>query len=200
MKKLSVCLVVSMLSFSAFADNSTLVERELKRAVVTHCRSTVTTPTVVFLPDGTEVPAVSGDPLPAKTDCVVSDSKINGVFLSGSVLIWSDDNGVITEMLFDADVVSNGNQRYRVSEWGETSHHQGNGAQYTLESKLAQDRNGAPSVFTVAFVRRTPDFCMESTSGEVADCPDRTTLMQVNVAPGITALLDYRPECPAQAR
>ena len=185
--RLPIWIALALLAGPALAAD-TLVERNLARAIVTHCKSTVTAPTVIYLLDGEEAPAVTGDMIPADTDCVVSDSRINSQYLDGRLLVWSDDEGVITEVLYDADIIGSGGRRYRVSQWGETLYQQANGSRYALQSRL-----GEQDEFVMTMFRRTPDDCMGA-SGEVETCPDRTTSIIVDVAPGTWALLDYRPE------
>jgi len=64
---------------------------------------------------------------------------------------------------------------------------------YHVRSLLRENAQGHALKYSVRFVRRTPDLCIEESTGLEMACYDRTTMLSVELGEGVSALLDFRP-------
>lgn len=185
--RLLAVLLLSIIATASFAEDT----RELRRAIVVHCTSDgPVNPPVVYLPEGVEPPPVVGE-LPPGVSCLVTDTSTSADYWEGRLLTYTDESNAIEQAIFDAVVVSGG-RTYRISDWVDMLGHEANGALYRAESAIREDSFGARLRYPIRLLRRTPDLC-EASSGEVVECRDRTTVIVVELAPGVVATLDYRP-------
>jgi len=189
-RRIVVAVMLCVLASTAAGVDSAY--RVLKRAIVTHCAADAQpAPQVVFLAEGQEEPpAVEGDP--PEVGCAVIDSRTSPMQMQGDLTVFGPMGGQIDELLIDVRIAHGGNV-YRFSDWASALRSEANGALYIAESIVRFDTIGAPIEYPVRLMRRTPDRCME-TGGTIAPCRDRVTMLFLTLAPGVTALLDFRPD------
>jgi hypothetical protein len=174
-------------------DDPLTQTRHASRVWIFHCITDAPPePQVIFLPEGVEPPTFEGE-LPAGVGCILLDSYDQDVIAEGRLMTIINERMWLEEAIYEFVLHTTG-RTYRLSDWVETVSHRNNGATYKVRSRLREDQFGDSIEYDIRFMRRTPDLCLEPSTGELMDCPDRTTMFIVELPdPGITAILDFRP-------
>lgn len=174
-------------------DDPLTQTRYASRVWIFHCvTNAAPEPEFIFLPEGVEPPTFEGE-LPAEVGCSLLDSYDPDVIASGRLMTVINERMWLEEAIFEFVLHTTG-RTYRLSDWVETVSHRNNGATYRVRSVLREDQFGDSLEYDVRFMRRTPDLCLEPSTGALMQCPDRTTMFIVSLPdPGIIAILDFRP-------
>jgi hypothetical protein len=152
---------------------------------------------VVYLTTGgvEEPPVVDGEPV--EIGCVILDSRSDDLIFGGELRIVSSGSGVMQEMVIEFTVTQrygSSIRTYRLADWVNALSYTDNGARYDVRSVLRSNEDGDPLEYAVDFLRRAPakrEVCVRDVC-QVQDYPDRTTLMVIELAPGVIAILDFR--------
>lgn len=188
-----VGVILLLLLFAGAVSADVVVERELARATIIHCKAPAAE--VVYLAEGEEPPAVEGTPV--DVGCVVLDTRSDDLMFGGKIRTVSADDGVMRELLMELTVTQRYGstiRTYRLADWADALSYEANGARYKMRSVLRSDEDGDPLEYQIDFLRRAPDEWEVCVNGvcEVQDYPDRTTLLVIDLAPGVVATLDFR--------
>ena len=160
MNKLIPVAIAGLLSFNAYAEVPEV--RTLGRMIVTHCKTDAAgaPPVVIIGPvyDSAGFPITpeatyEGDPLPAGTSCITTDSRITENQIQGELIIWGSS---ISQILYTASI-RNGSKAYHIADWAHAVGHTPNGAQYNVKSTLMLDEDGYAVDYDIDFLRRAPD-------------------------------------------
>ena len=163
------------------ADVAEAESRWLRHAVVFDC-----TARAAPISDANDA-EIQGAPI---VSCRVSDSRTDpAVSVDGELRILNDENGAIVEMAINATIWA-GDRRYRIARIADAISYAGNGATYLMQPWDCDDVSDCG--WMARFHRRTPDLCW--IADQVVPCPDRVTMLSLQLSPSTSILLDFRPE------
>lgn len=176
----------------ALAQESDLIQRTLRRAFVSHCRTLAPNPppivivTPTILPDGTIIESnvsIVGDPIPLDTNCAFIDSYVGGVDIEGGMVMFRSGEGPFSGLIYNVSI-RDGSRAYTVADWAIPIDWTDNGARYEMESLIAFDESGAPLRYPLSILRNGSSFA-----------EDKSTIFQIHLDVNgdvVIIMVDYR--------